>query len=62
MSAVRGLAVAPEPSLRRRAGISARPVDLEGLILNRILNNILFRSITFKYLHDSNTEYIDAAV
>ena len=62
MSTVRGLAVALEPSLRRRAGISARPVDLEGLILNRILNNILFRSITFKYLHDSNTEYIDAAV
>ena len=62
MSTVRGLAVAPEPSLRRRVGILARPVDLEGLILNGILNNILFRSITFKYLHDSNTEYIDAAV
>ena len=61
MSTVTGLAVAPEPSLRRRAGISARS-DLEGLILKRILNNILFRSITLKYLHDSNTEYIDAAV
>ena len=29
MSTVTGLAIAPEPSLRRRAGISARPVDLE---------------------------------
>ena len=32
MSTVRGLAIAPESSLRRRVGISARPVDLEGLI------------------------------
>ena len=29
MSTVRGLAIAPEASLRRRAGISARPFDLE---------------------------------
>ena len=29
MSTVSGLAIPPEPSLRRRAGISARPVDLE---------------------------------
>ena len=40
MSTVRGLAIAPEPSLRRRVGISARSVDLEGLIFfNSFLTN-----------------------
>ena len=40
MSTVGGLAIAPEPSLRRRVGISARPGDLEGLIFfNSFLTN-----------------------
>ena len=40
ISKVRGLAIASEPSFRRRAGISARPVDLEDLIFfSSVLTN-----------------------
>ena len=40
MSMVRGLAIASEPSFRRRAGVSASPVDLEDLIFfNSVLTN-----------------------
>ena len=40
LSTLRSLAIAPEPSLRRRAGISARAVDLEDFIFfNSFLTN-----------------------
>ena len=40
MSTVRGLEIASEPSFRRRAGVSASPVDLERLIFfNSVLTN-----------------------
>ena len=41
-STVRGLAIASEPSFRRRAGIPGTPVDLEDLIFfnnNFVLTN-----------------------
>ena len=68
MSTVGGLAIAPEPSLRRRVGISARPVDLEGLVFFNSFptNSLLIEDLlkTWRALgerpgHEASSDFCD---
>ena len=68
MSTVGGLAIAPEPSLRRRVGISARPGDLEGLIFfnsfltnSSLIENSLktWRALGERPGHEASSDFFD---
>ena len=68
MSTVGGLAIAPEPSLRRRVGISARPVDLEGLVFfnsfptnSSLIEDLLktWRALGERPGHEASSDFCD---